>query len=259
MESYMMLDPKDFEGTYTQAEVDLNNRIYAECMKDVLDTAAVEELLLLGADPLGATATTGYGLLEHIYAEIINNKALNANNFPNGTSLPQVTELFLKHGMKPEKPRIPYDDDNSLSPMYFLSLSLGEDILKTCQMLLDNGLSADGANEIWAQEIDDLILLGLGDPCQNQECPWAIKKLFLCASYDVILRNDENLRNFIGLSYNTYDLRRFRNWNDFSIEFDTSHCERCPAFYKSVITIRDTKTHAQVWKFGVHLDKSEFL
>ena len=62
---------KHFVGMYSQEEVELNNKLYEECSKEILDVVKIEELLKQGADPLGATAVSGYGLLDHIYGEIL--------------------------------------------------------------------------------------------------------------------------------------------------------------------------------------------
>ena len=71
MNEYEIECTSRYEGTYTIEEIELNNQLYAECSKETLDCEAVEELLKKGADPLGATAISGWGLLEHIYTEVI--------------------------------------------------------------------------------------------------------------------------------------------------------------------------------------------
>ena len=80
-----------YEGTYTPEEIKLNKQLYEECSKDVIDFARVEDLLKQGADPLGGTEICGWGLLEHIYGEIVGD-----SQDTNSINLPRLTELFLK-------------------------------------------------------------------------------------------------------------------------------------------------------------------
>ena len=101
----------------------------------------------------------------------------------------------------------------------------------------------------------DLINLDSGDPNDdefwNYECIWTMKLIMLCASYDHIIDNDEDLRDFIDFDKNNYDLHKFRKWNDFYYEFDTSYCERYPQFYKSVVRIYEVESKKEVWKLEV--------
>lgn len=250
MNEYEIEHTRQFEGAYTSEEIKLNKKLYAECTKEVLDCDTIEELLKQGADPLGATAESGWGLLEHIYGEIIldsqDSKSIN---------LPRITELFLKYGMDIDHPRVPYDGENSLNPMWKFSFVMNENAVYALEMLLDKGLSADAAGEMWGHAIFDLINIECGDPnddgAWNYECTWTMKMIMLCASYDHILNNDEDLQNFIGCSYNSYDLHKFRKWNDFYYQFDTSLCQRYPEFYKSVISIFEKKSKKEIWKIKV--------
>ena len=75
--------------------------------------------------------------------------------------------------------------------------------------------------------------------------------LLLGASYEHIINNDEHLREFICFKDNTYDIHKFRNWNDFEYYFDTSHCSRKPELYGAIVHISDKKTGEKVWKIGV--------
>ena len=80
------------------------------------------------------------------------------------------------------------------------------------------------------------------------------------ASYDYMLNEYEHLRDFIGYSHNDYDLHKFRNWDGFTYEFDTSRCKRhsgYPELCESIVTIYESETNKPVWKFGIYLDESE--
>ena len=60
-----------YEGIYTPEEIELNKKLYEECQKESINFHTVEELLKKGADPLGPTSGHGWGLLEHIYGELV--------------------------------------------------------------------------------------------------------------------------------------------------------------------------------------------
>ena len=239
-----------YEGAYTLEEVDLNNKLYEECVKEEIDLNVIEELLKKGADPLGATAVSGWGLLDHIYGDILcDTQDMLSKN------LPEITELFLKYGMDISNPRVPYDGENSLNPMWEFAFVMNENSVYALEMLLDNGLSADDASEMWGHATFDLINIECGDPNDdefwNYECTWVMKLLMLCASYDHIIDNDSDLRNFIDFDQNTYNLHKFRKWNDFCYEFDTSHCEHHPELYKSIIRIYEKESKKEVWKISL--------
>ena len=257
MNEYEIECKSRYEGTYTVEEIELNNQLYTECSKEVLDCETIEELLKKGADPLGATAVSGWGLLDHIYGEILcdsqDSKSIN---------LPRITELFLKYGMDIDNPKIPYDDHNSLHPMWQFAFVMNENSVHALKMLLDAGISADAVGEMWGHATCDLINISCGDPNNdefwNYECVWLMKMVMLCASYDHILNQDEELRKFIGYSYNDYDIEKFREWENFRYEFDTSRCEKSPELYKSVVHIFEIASNKEVWRIGVSLEEGEF-
>ena len=255
---YERQETQKYEGAYTAEEIELNNRLFEECSKAEVDFEAVEELLKKGADPLGGTAVGGWGLLAHIYDDLISDSKENDSIY-----LPKLTELFLKYGMDVENPRVPYDDSNSLHPLWEYAFVTNENAIFALKMLLDHGLSADSFAEFWAQAMFDFINISCGDPQNdkfwNFNCTWTFKMLLLGASYVHILSEDEELRNFICCDYNSYDIHKFRDWNNFEYYFDTSHCDHHPELYKSIVHIYDKETHAEVWKIGVGMEGRQLL
>lgn len=241
-----------YEGAYTPEEIKLNKQLYEECSKDVIDFARVEDLLKQGADPLGGTEICGWGLLEHIYGEIVGD-----SQDTNSINLPRLTELFLKYGMNVDSPRVPYDGDNSLNPLWEFSFAVNENSISALKLLLDHGLSAASFGEFWDHSMTDFFHVECGDPQNdefwNKECVWTFKMLLLGASYDHIFMNDEGIGEFICCSYNTNDVHIFRNWNDFEYYFDTSYCDRHrhPELYGSIIHIFSKATGNEVWRIGV--------
>ena len=257
MNKYEKEQTERFEGVYTPKEIDLNKKLYDECSKKHIDFSAVEELLKQGADPLGGTETCGWGLIDHVYEKIVCDSQDN-----NSIYLPIITELFLKYGMDVDIPRIAYDNSNSINPMWSFAFITNENAILALKMLLDNGISAESFGEFWDHATFDLLNICCGDPVNdefwNYECTWTLKMIMLGASYDRILKNDDYLRDFIGCSYNNYDVHKFRNWNNYCYEFDTSRCVKHPELYKSVVRIYETESKKEVWKIGVCLSEGEF-
>lgn len=254
---YEREETQKYEGIYTSEEIELNNKLLNECLKENVDFGFVEELLKQGADPLGATAEYGWGLLNHVYGEIVGPKAcIEGRHLHN---IPRITELFLKYGMDMTTPRISYDDDNSLNPMFcFLE---DENGIKALKLLLDAGLDSVSAAEFWDTAIFDQFNVCRFDPNDEEwhdRFVWMMKMIMLVASYDHVLHDDNGLYEIVGCAYNSYDIHKFRNWDDYYYVFDTSRCERHPELYKSVVRIYEGATDKEVWKIGFRLNEGEF-
>lgn len=247
---YERKETEKYEGIYSSDEINLNIKLNEECSKENIDLIKIEELLKLGADPLGGTAICGWDLLNHIYGELVadsqNNESIN---------LPKITEIFLKYGMDINNPRIPYDDENSLNPLWMYAFVPNENAIVALKLLLDYGLSAENFAEFWDHAMTDFFICGCDDPENdkfwNNICTWTFKMLLLGATYDNILNDDEGLSEFICCSYNKNDIHIFRNWNDFNYHYDTSGCERHPELYGSILHIYSNKTGEEVWTIGV--------
>ena len=240
-----------FEGIYTPQEIELNKQLANACSKDIIDFVLVENLLKQGADPLGGTELFGWDLLEHIYGDTVAcySQDFNCENFP------QLTELFLKYGMDVDNPRIPYDGDFSLNPLWHFAHITNEYTIMALKMLLDNGLSAESFMAFWDHAFTDYRITDCADPQNdpywNYHCSWTIRMLLLGASYEHILNASDRLRELICFEYNNYDLSNFRNWNDYEYYFDTSQCGNKPHIFGSILHITDRKTSNEVWKMGI--------
>ena len=240
-----------YEGTYTPEEIELNKKLRDACAQENLDFTVIEELLKQGADPLGGTELYGWDLLEHIYGDTIACDSRDSDSI----NLPKLTQLFLSYGMNIDNPRIPYDGEFSLNPIWHFSHIANENTIAALKMLLDHGLSAESFAEFWDHSFTDYCLIDCGDPQNdplwNYECTWTLKMLLLGASYDHILNDDEGLKEFICFKHNNYDLCNFRNWNNYEYFFDTSHCQKNPHIYGSIVHITDKITGKEVWKIGI--------
>ena len=255
---YEQKETQKYEGTYTPEEIELNKKLLEACAEDATDFAYIEELLKHAADPLGGTALFGWDLLIHIYGDVVGNSQES-----NSVIIPRLTELFLKYGMDVDNPRIPYDNDNSLNPLWEFAFATNENSIIALKLLLDHGLSADSFAEFWDHSMGDFFLSPCGDPQNdehlNYECTWTFKMLFLGASYDHIFENDEHLRKFICCENNSYDMHKFRNWNEYEYYFDTSHCKDKPELYGSIVHIFEKQSGSKVWVLGVGKAGKEVL
>lgn len=233
-----------YEGIYTDEEAELNRRLQDECYRENIDLAVIEELLKQGADPNGATASHGWDVLDHVYGEIICD-----SHDSNSINLPQITELFLKYGMDLDNPKVPYDYANKHS-MWNFAFVLNENAIFALKQLLDHGLSADSFAEFWGHAFFNFFNVDRGSPATDKEycysCTWALKMLFLGASYSHVLNEDDDLREFICCEYNSYDLCSFRDWDRFEYRFDTSG-----DLYGAIVSVYDKETGRQVWRMGM--------
>jgi hypothetical protein len=250
---------KDYVNAYTPEEIELNRCLLEACEADEVDYDRVEALLLQGADPLGPFQKDILDLSEHIYENIVSNEADEETS----ERLLRLTELFLKHGMDVSKPRVPYDDGDSIHPLWSFSFLWGEFAARTLKLLLDNGMDWNSASEFYDHSIGDQIYVDRADPngeC-NEQIVWMMKMIMLAASYDHILDADEGLRGFLGCEFQNYDLHLFREWNDFYYKFDTSLCKDYPQFARSVIRIYESESGKCVWEIGVNLkrENGEFV
>ena len=247
---------------------ELNARLLAVCTADVVDYELAEELLKQGAEPMGEVFEPGTIKPDNLYACVVS-ELFDTTDTPE--DFYRITALFLRYGMDVSKPAVPYgfiqvnNDyyDDVLHPLWFFAFLGNETVKRTLKLLLDHGLKAEDASECWGHAVDDFVNIqgDLSDPWVYQEYEDYIRKIMLIASYPHIVNEDECLRREIWYDYNSYELEKFRNWNDYRYEIDTSHCNRYPRIpkdvYRSIVTIIEKETDKPVWKFGVDITPEE--
>lgn len=237
-----------------EEEIRLNEELLKACTAETIDFELIESLLKQGAKPLGAVSDVGRP--NNLYDEIVDEVSENGYD---GEDFYKVTELFLRYGMDISKPSVPYDGSWVLNPLWSFAFLSGEYVLRTLKALLDHGLSAEDAKECWEHEDYDLVCMYGELSCDEEYEKYYcfIRKLMLFASYPHVLNADKDLQDEIWFSFNDYDVSRFRNWNDFSIDVDTSRCGKWPHVRESVVTIIEKRTSKAIWKFGVDLMPEE--
>ncbi len=239
------------------SNAELNMQLYNACIEKAPNYSLIEDLLKKGANPLGKIPFYDHDNYTNLYDLVMEERV----DFDIDEPFYKITELFVKYGMDISKPEVPYDWDFALNPMWSFAFYSDEWTLKTLKLLLDNGLRAEDVNLCWTHEISDFVDLdcSLTSKFTEESFLSYIRKLMLIASYPHVLDNDEALRKEIwyGYKFNNYDLLKFRNWNDFEFDIDTSRCEGRPEIYKSVVTIIEKNSKKPVWKFGVCLTPDE--
>ncbi len=237
----------------------LNMRLLDVCMADVIDYQKAEELLLQGAEPLGYVEECGDGdWPNNLYTQVVWHLY---HGMETKEDYYDITELFLRYGMDISKPSIPYDGDNILNPIGNYGGVKNDCMMRTMRLLLDHGLSADDAEEGWGGQISDFInCTGIfSDEVVQLEFPYYVRMLMLIASYPHILDNDPYLQAEIWYQFNQgrCDLQRFREWDWYDIDVDTSRCGKHPCVARSVVTLIDKKSAEKVWKFGIILSPED--
>lgn len=240
---------------------ELNAQLLDVCLADEVDYARAEELLRLGAEPLGRIEHS-WSSPSVLYDEVVEWFCDEDNS---SEDFYKITELFLRYGMNIAKPAVPYGDfDNDIveNPMWtftfllWLSEPQSDYVLDALKLLLDHGLSADDAAVFWTHAATDIWIAGVGFRKEYGSdegiCAYA-RALLLIASYPHILNEDEHLRREIWYDSNHYDLMRFRNWNDFYFTTEIYPCDVYSDTYCSVVTVTEKATEKMAWQFGVEL------
>ena len=167
-----------FEDLYSPEELELNKKLLDECSKENVNFDLVRLYLSQGADPLGPVELEGLSGMDHIYGELVwgaqDDEAKN---------LPEITKVFLEYGMDISKPRVPYDDGNSINPLWEFAFITNENSLLALKLLLDSGISYEMVAEFWGHAISDLDLDGVNpnNPEDNEWVTWTMKMIMLCA------------------------------------------------------------------------------
>ena len=213
----------------------LNEQLYDECIKEVVDFDKVESLLVQGADPLGIIHMD-----ELVYSEVIYSRCFDDNE---DQTLEQITRLFLDHGMVIKH----LDDDTIVNPFWNIPYLSPPKAISILKILLNESTDIDSLNELVDHcSIDSSMI---NSPMEDV-AGWT-RILLYVASYDYLLQRDAYLRTVIDYDSNQYDLRRFKNPFQFYIQFDTSEAHNEYNHQGVVVEIYEKETHNLVWK--IHL------
>ena len=246
------------EQVYTQEEIELNRKLYEECLKKEVDFSLVEEYLRQGADPLGPTEV-GKWEDDHLYGELI----CGLSDERPSKNLVEITKIFLKNGMDISKPRVPYDGEgDSTNPLWWLAHCLDKYGIQVLHLLLESGVDADSIGQFWTHAAMDIVSIYNPNPNETyykESATWMMKMIMLCASYPHILDADDDLKDCICHDFNRYDLQSFRDWDDFRYVFDDSLCKECPNIQQTILRIYKKGSRKEVWRMGFTKEVNDYL
>lgn len=242
------------KGRAEMTKQELNNKLLEACTTEKIDLIYIEELLKLGANPLGRVEDNG----DNNLYDVVLYHFLNLANYENAddSDFFKITDLFLKYGMDILNPEVPYDDGNVLNPLWSFAFYDTETAMQVLKLLLDNGLDVESAELCWSHDLTDLGLpdFKLEEDYDYQMATETFRKVMLIASYPHIIDADEYLQKEIWFDENDYDITKFRNWNDFKYSIEPTDGNK---LNKSIVRILEKDTIREVWKFGFEISPDE--
>ena len=233
---------------------ELNNELLKACTSNKVDFTYIEELLKLGANPLGCVDDHGDNnlydvVLCHFLDKVIFEKTDDSDFL-------MITDLFIQYGMDISNPEIPYDDRNVLNPLWSFAFYDTDTALGALKLLLDNGLDVDSAGLCWGHDLTDLGLADfeIGEDVDCQSAVESFRKLMLFASYPHIINADEHLQREVWFRENNYDITKFRSWDNYEYLIEPTDGKR---LNRSIVRIIEKKTQKEVWKFGFEISSND--
>ena len=236
---------------------EIDQKLYKACIKEPADLNNIEDLLKAGADPMGSIIDD-YKDKNILYPALVNEYVGGRDDSPK--DFYDITALFLQYGMDIEKPGTDYENPDSYGPMWYFGFYSGENTIKILNLLLKHGLSAEAAGQAWGHAISDYFDVWgkLEDDFSYEMLYYTIKTIMLIASYPHVLNADKQLQDLIWFSNNTYDVKKFRNWNGYDFDVDTGKCSRgFPEVYRSIVSIKEKASGLPVWKMGLGISPDE--
>ena len=142
--------------------------------------------------------------------------------------------------------------DTEENPLWQFSFNQGDDIIRALRHLLDAGLDVDSAKACYEHALADWYHVNpeLYDEYSSLDIVDTVKKLLLIASYPEIIEKDEELQGIIWLRENRYEVMRFRDFEAYEIEIDTSRCRGVPTIFGTVVNVIEKSSNEKVWHFG---------
>ena len=189
----------------TQRE--LNKLLYLASTAENPDLEKVEELLKLGANPLGSYDDDDECTLEEVF--------VNGQERKYAKNLPALIALFLRYGMDVEAP-----ENDVLHPLTWVRDEYG---VQTLQLLMDSGLSAEAADAFAVDLVGDILQFEAGlldmnsafhDSTWYESLDSAVKMVLLLASYQRVFDGSEYIRKLMCVSdEGSAAFTSFRNWD----------------------------------------------
>ena len=230
-------------------QYELNRELLTAAEKHEFDI--IEELLKLGADPLGSSDENDPD--EHILGELF---CYASDDLVLAEALPQMLERFFAYGMDIKSRNIPAGDGDNINPLWSLAFCQRTNGLNILKVMLDHNLDTVSAEELVEHIFVDM------DKCDGCEIEderflditiCALKMVMLTASYSHIIYASKYIRECIELESNHEEnLYGFRDWDKYTYHIDKSTCTNIPhGLQNATLTIRDIHTNEVVWKMKI--------
>jgi len=191
-------------------QIELNKKLLDECCKKKIDIKKIKELISQGAELLGQISDKWP---DNLYGEIV----------CDNENLYEITKIFIESGMVIKHSMFKNDDD-SIDPLWELAFCCNEEGIKTLKLLLDNNLDFDSVEEFIDHVYIDYLFLEIPDTDDDKLnlsfFEYAMKMLMLCASYKYVYEKSEYLRRIIEVENNSYDINKFRDYNNFYVKVE---------------------------------------
>jgi len=253
-------DIKTNEFTITKEQFEKNKKLEMALFSEPIDFDLVENLLMDGADPLGSADESNPD--SHIFGECLFCSQGEPGAGPTylETMIPEITKVFLKHGMKIENnPGHPFDGNN-INPVWQFGFCVNRSGCRALEMLLDGGLEAGLFEDFVDFVITDLQFCGgyWGEFEDNRldadteyKALWDMifKMIFLGASFPYVIENSKFVKDCIGYDDNSYDLTRFRFIDDYEYRYDTSTAYALNGFAGTIVKVYEKASGLEVWRF----------
>jgi len=216
---------------------ELNKQLYEECVKEKVDFDKVEELLALGAEPMGYMND-----VEIVYSEIIFGRFEDDDD---DLTLAEITRIFLDHGMKIKCVDIEKEiNSTDINPFWNIPYLSPKKAISVLRLLIDENIDFNSLDQMVDHcAIDSRMLTS-----DLKDVAGWTRMLMFVASYEFIIKADEYLQRVIDYENNQYDIRRFADPFQFYITFDTSGHLHEYNNQGIIVRIFESDTEKLVWK-----------
>lgn len=256
------IDEKILEK-YKLKSIEINKKLYAAITDYNIDYDYIADLLKQGADPLGPLEYEGETPLGELFCDAGSNWDMLA---PKGevcpedwltSRLPKIMEVFIQNGFDCSRLKNDVDGDHDLE-MWGLTFSISEGECKVVQIMIENGLSVPPLEDFIGHFYTDSEMCDGSDmrPEYEEYLNWAFKTIMLCASYPRILEESEFLRDCIEMDStnagNTYDLCKFRNYNNYKYHYDLSTLDLPEwGMRNATVEVSEVGSDEIIWKMHI--------
>ena len=218
-------------------QLELNKQLYEAVTAPQVDLSRIDNLLKLGADPLGAYDEDDLDsfVLDELFCE--------SQDDTFAERLPSIVALFLDYDIDVEK--------SELDALYCLTWIRNEFGIQALKSFLDNGLSIDYTESFFEHLFGDIQMFEFPQAVNmdgwEERFEYAVKMVMLSASYERIVQGSQFIRELIETeNNNSAILERFRDWKDYRCEVSVMKSSDA---IDCLVRLIDLKSSGILWSF----------